>query len=121
MCQYRCALDLGQYRYTTRLQFDVPVMSVTSFYDAPIANECCHECTRIHVCENFVDFRVGEHRARISAFGIRLALRVSPAVTRLTVYRWLQIEQGIVEQVLYCRRVIPVRIVLAQKRIGNDS
>ena len=42
----------------------------------------------------------------------KLALRVFPAVTRLTVYRWLQI--------LYCQRVIPVRTVFAQRRIRKN-
>ena len=41
----------------------------------------------------------------------QLALRGSPAVTWLAVYRWFKI--------LYCRRVIPVRIVLAQLCIHN--
>ena len=37
-----------------------------------------------------------------SCFIWQLALRVLPAVTWLTVYRWLQI--------LYCRRVLPVKV-----------
>ena len=60
MCLYRCALDLGQDRYITRLQFDVPVMSVASFYDEPIVSECSHECT---IIENM---RISRLRSRFA-------------------------------------------------------
>ena len=97
------AVALTKVKYDYKLSFRVCAMSVTSFCEELWIRQSSSYRTGFREESSFVRFWL--FLSSFALFGLQLALRVLPAVTRLTVYLWLQ---------------IPVRIVSAQRRIRNN-